>query len=67
MNSFSRLVTALVLVSSLLAGSVASFAQTTDTAKAQKSKEPTQNTTVAKKDTSQTVPTTPRARTSRCR
>jgi predicted Zn-dependent protease len=59
MNSFSRLVTALVLVSSLLAGSVASFAQTTDTVKAEKSKEPTQSTTAAKKDTSQKVPTTP--------
>ena len=60
MNSFSRLVTALLLVSSVLAGSVASFAQTTDTAKAQKSKDPTQTTTTAaKKDTSQTAPTTP--------
>jgi predicted Zn-dependent protease len=61
MNSFSRLVTALVLVSSVFAGSVASFAQTTDTAKVQKSKEPAQSTTAtaAKKDTSQTVPTTP--------
>jgi len=59
MNSFSRLVTALVLVSSVLAGSVASFAQTTDTAKAQKSKEPSQSTTAAKKDTSKTVPTMP--------
>lgn len=59
MNSFSRLVTALVLVSSLLAGSIASFAQTTDTAKAQKSKDSTQSTTTPKKDTSQSVPTTP--------
>ena len=61
MNSFSRLVTALVLASSVFAGSFASFAQTTDTAKAQKSKEPAQSTTAtaAKKDTSQTVPTTP--------
>lgn len=59
MNSFSRLVTALVLVSCLLASSVASFAQTTDTAKAQESKEPTQNTTTAKKDASQTLPTMP--------
>ncbi len=61
MNSFSRLVTALVLVSSVFAGSVASFAQTTDTAKVQKSKEPAQSTTAtaSKKDTSQTVPTTP--------
>jgi len=59
MNNFSRLVTALVLVSSLLAGSVASFAQTTDTAKAEKSKEPTQSTTAAKKATSQTLPPMP--------
>ena len=61
MNSFSRLVTALVLASSVLAGSVASFAQTNDTAKAQKAKEPAQSTTATatKKDTSQTVPTTP--------
>lgn len=59
MNSFSRLVTALVLVSSLLAGSVASFAQTTDTVKAEKSKEPTQSTTTAKKATSQTLPPMP--------
>jgi predicted Zn-dependent protease len=61
MNSFSRLVTAVVLVSSLLAGSVASLAQTTDTTKAQKSKEPAQNTTAtaAKKDTNHSVPTTP--------
>lgn len=59
MNSFSRLVTALVLVSSLLAGSVASFAQTTDTAKAQKPKDSTQSTTTAIKDTSQSVPTIP--------
>jgi len=61
MNSFSRLVAALVLVSSMLAGSVASFAQTTDTAKAQKSKEPTPNTTAtaSKKDTNHSVPTTP--------
>ncbi len=59
MNSFSRLVTALVLVASVLAGSVASLAQTTDTAKADKSKAPAQSTTTAKKDTSQTVPTMP--------
>jgi predicted Zn-dependent protease len=59
MNSFSRLVTALLLVSSLLAGSIASFAQSTDTAKAQKTKDPTQTTTAANKDTSQTVTTTP--------
>ncbi|MGH9932839.1 MAG: M48 family metallopeptidase [Pyrinomonadaceae bacterium] len=58
MNSFSRLVTALLLVSSLLAGSVASFAQTSDTAKAQKSKDTPQTTTASKKDTSQKAPTT---------
>ena len=57
MNSFSRLVTALVLASSLLAGSVASFAQTSDTAKAQKPNDTAQNTSVAKKDTSPPVPT----------
>ena len=59
MNSFSRLVTALLLVSSLMAGSVASFAQTTDTAKAQKSDEATQSKTADKKDNSHTTPTTP--------
>jgi len=35
MNSFSRLVTALLLTCSLLAGSVASFAQIDDKAKTQ--------------------------------
>ena len=59
MNSFSRLVTALLLVSAMLAGSVASLAQTTDTAKTDKSKDSTQNSTVAKKDTPKTVPTLP--------
>jgi predicted Zn-dependent protease len=59
MNRFSRLVTALVLVSSVLASSIAGFAQTTNTAKAQKSDEPAQSTAAAKKDTSQTVPTMP--------
>jgi predicted Zn-dependent protease len=59
MNSFSRLVTALLLVSSLLAGSIASFAQSTDTAKAQKTPEPTQSTATAKKDNSHTAPTAP--------
>ncbi len=58
MNSCSRLVTALLLVSSLLAGSVASFAQTSDTAKAQKSTDTGQSTTATKKDTSQKAPTT---------
>ena len=55
MNSFSRLVTALVLATSLLAGSVASFAQT----QAQKPSDSTQSSSDKKKDTSQTVPTTP--------
>jgi predicted Zn-dependent protease len=59
MNSFSRLVTALLLVSSLLAGSIASFAQSTDTAKTQKTPEPTQSTATAKKDNSHTAPTAP--------
>jgi predicted Zn-dependent protease len=59
MNRFSRLVTALVLVSSVLASSIAGFAQTTNTAKAQKSDEPAQSTAAAKKDTTQTVPTMP--------
>lgn len=59
MNSFSRFVTALVLASSVLAGSVAAFAQTTDTAaKAQKSKEPVQ-TTATRKDATPTAPTLP--------
>jgi predicted Zn-dependent protease len=59
MNSFSRLVTALLLVSAMMAGSVASFAQTTDTAKAQKSDEPNQSKTADKKDNSHTTPTMP--------
>ncbi len=59
MNSFSRLVTALLLVSSMVAGSVATFAQTTDTAKAQKSDEPTQSKTADKKDNSHTTPAIP--------
>ena len=56
MNSFSRLVTALLLSSSLLAGSVASFAQTsnTPTAKAQ----PPQSTATTNTDASQKAPTT---------
>jgi len=57
MNSFSRLVTALLLASSLLAGSVASFGQTsTSTPPAQKPSE-TAHSTPAKKDNSQPVPT----------
>jgi len=62
MNSFSRLATALLLVSSLLAGSIASFAQTTDTAKAPKTPEPAQTAANAKKDNSH--PATPAAATS---
>jgi predicted Zn-dependent protease len=52
MNSFSRLVTALVLASSLLASSVVSLAQTQtqDPASKQQS-QPTQTATAAKKDT----------------
>jgi predicted Zn-dependent protease len=63
MNSFSRFVTGLVLVASLLSGSIAGLAQTSQT---QKTNDPTQSTTtatpsatVAKKDKSQTVPTLP--------
>ncbi len=62
MNSFSRLVTALVLTTSLLAGSVASFAQTNDKAKTQQPQSPNQSTETAKadasKDASKKVPTT---------
>ena len=62
MNSFSRLVTALLLTSSLLAGSVASFAQTTDKSKTQQPQSTTQSTETAKadasKDASKKVPTT---------
>ena len=56
MNSFSRLVTALLLTASLLAGSVASFAQTNDTAKTQQPAT-TQSTATAKADTSPKAPT----------
>ena len=56
MNSFSRLVTALLLTSSLLAGSVASFAQTSNTAKTQQAQTTAQST--AKTDTSQKAPAT---------
>jgi predicted Zn-dependent protease len=62
MNSFSRLVTALLLTSSLLAGSVASFAQTNDKATTQQQQSTTQSTETAKadpsKDASKKVPTT---------
>ena len=56
MNSFSRLVTALLLTSSLLAGSVASFAQTSNTAKTQPAQTTAKSTTPAKTDTSQKAP-----------
>ena len=62
MNSFSRLVTALILTSSLLAGSVASFAQTNDKSKTEQPQSTTQSTDTAKadasKDASKKVPTT---------
>lgn len=62
MNSFSRLVTALILTSSLLAGSVASFAQTNDKSKTQPPESTAQSTDTAKadasKDASKKVPTT---------
>jgi predicted Zn-dependent protease len=51
MNSFSRLVTALLLVSSLLAGSVAGLAQTSDPASPQKPSETAHSKDTAKKDT----------------
>ncbi len=63
MNSFSRLVTALLLVSSLLAGSVATLAQTSSAkpkATTQTSDSTTQtadNKSDSKKDGSQTAPT----------
>ena len=50
MNSFSRLVTALLLTASLLAGSVASFAQTNDKEKTQQPQSTTQSTETAKND-----------------
>jgi predicted Zn-dependent protease len=43
----------------LLAGSVVTFAQTTDTAKTDKSKDTTQDSTVAKTDSSKTLPSLP--------
>lgn len=62
MNSFSRLVTALILTSSLLAGSVASFAQTNDKSKTPEPQSTAQSTDTAKadvsKDASKKVPTT---------
>jgi len=65
MNSFSRLVTALLLTCSLLAGSVASFAQIDDKAKTQQPQSTAQSTETAKadttKDASKKVPTAPPA------
>jgi predicted Zn-dependent protease len=58
MNSFSRLVTALVLAASVLAGSVAGFAQTSNTAKAQQPQATTPSTTAAKTDTTAKAPAT---------
>jgi beta-barrel assembly-enhancing protease len=57
MNSFSRLVTALLLVSSLLAGSVAGLAQTSDPASPQKPSETAHSKDTAKKDTPQPTKT----------
>ena len=51
MNSFSRLVTALVLASSLLASSVVSLAQTQTQDTTSKQSQPAQTATPAKKDT----------------
>lgn len=63
MNSFSRVATALLLVSSLMAGSIASLAQSTQTATATKapaqSKEQTPSSTATSKDKDQkTTPAT---------
>ena len=66
MNSFSRLVTAILLTSSLLAASVAGFAQTNDTTKTQQPQPTTQSSTAstaAKKDTTQKAPATTPANT----
>jgi predicted Zn-dependent protease len=57
MNSFSRLVTALLLASSLLLGSVVGFAQTSDPASAQKPSETAHSKDAAKKDTPQPTKT----------
>jgi len=60
MNSFSRLVAALLLVSAMLAGSVTSFAQTPETAaKAQQPNDTAQATAANKKDTNKPAPATP--------
>ena len=59
MNSFSRIVTALLLASSVLAGSIAGFAQTAQSTTEPKEKTSSTATANAKKDASQTVPTTP--------
>jgi len=57
MNSFSRLVTALLLATSLLAGSVASFGQTSTSAPPAQKPSETAHSTPAKKDNSPAVPT----------
>src|SRR6267142_5174699 len=54
MNSFSRIATALALVSSVLAGSIAGFAQTTQSGT--QSKEQTASTATAQKDTNHSTP-----------
>ena len=54
MNSFSRIATALALVSSVLAGSIAGFAQTTQSGT--QSKEQTSSTATAQKDTNHSTP-----------
>ncbi|MEP6913169.1 MAG: M48 family metallopeptidase, partial [bacterium] len=54
MNSFSRIATALVLVSSVLAGSIAGFAQTTQSGT--QSKEQTASTVTTQKDTNHSTP-----------
>jgi beta-barrel assembly-enhancing protease len=59
MNSFSRLVTALLLATSLLAGSIASFAQTAQTqnsTKSQKTADDKKNQTVASNTPASTKP-----------
>jgi len=54
MNSFSRIATALALVSSVLAGSIAGFAQTTQSGT--QSKEQTASTATTQKDTNHSTP-----------
>jgi predicted Zn-dependent protease len=62
MNSFSRLVTALVLVASMLSGSIVAFAQSSQTQKSSdttQSQSTTTQSTAATNDKSQAVPTKP--------